>query len=60
MFKSYTSYDNLLLPPCLVDFIPQTAPVRVVLRIIEQINHDELARLPNFLYLRESSKISQR
>lgn len=38
MFKSYTSNDNLLLPPCLGDFIPQNDPVRVVHRIIEQIN----------------------
>ena len=42
MFKSYTSNDNLLLPPCLGDFIPQNDPVRVVHRIIEQINLEEL------------------
>ena len=36
MFKGYTSNDNLLLPPCLGDFIPQNDPVRVVHRIIEQ------------------------
>ena len=39
MFKSYTSNDNLLLPPCLGDFIPQ-----VVHRIIEQINLEKLYR----------------
>lgn len=44
MFKSYTSNDNLLLPPCLVDFIPQNDPVRVVHRIIEQINLEKLYR----------------
>ena len=44
MFKSYTSNDNLLLPPCLGDFIPQNDPVRVVHRIIEQINLEELYR----------------
>ena len=44
MFKSYTSNDNLLLPPCLDDFIPQNDPVRVVHRIIEQINLEELYR----------------
>lgn len=44
MFKSYTSNDNLLLPPCLGDFIPQNDPVRVVHRIIEQINLEELNR----------------
>ena len=42
MFKSYTSNDNLLLPPCLGDFIPQNDPVRVVHRIIEQINLEAL------------------
>ena len=31
--------DNLLLPPCLGDFIPQNDPVRVVHRIIEQNNN---------------------
>lgn len=44
MFKSYTSNDNLLLPPCLGDFIPQNDPVRIVHRIIEQINLEELYR----------------
>ena len=44
MFKSYTSNDNLLLPPCLGDFIPRNDPVRVVHRIIEQINLEELYR----------------
>ena len=44
MFKCYTSNDNLLLPPCLGDFIPQKDPVRVVHRIIEQINLEELYR----------------
>ena len=28
MFKSYTSNDNLLLPPCLGDFIPRTGSFR--------------------------------
>ena len=44
MFKNYTSNDNLLLPPCLGDFIPQNDPVRVVHRIIAQINLEELYR----------------
>ena len=44
MFKNYTSNDNLLLPPCLGDFIPQNDPVRVVHRIIEQISLEELYR----------------
>ena len=42
MFKSYTSNDNLLLPPCLGDFISLNDPIRVVHRIIEQINLEEL------------------
>ena len=44
MFKSYTSNDNLLLPPCLGDFISLNDPIRVVHRIIEQINLKELNR----------------
>ena len=44
MFKGYTSNDNLLLPPCLGDFIPRNDPVRVVHRIIEQINLEKLYR----------------
>lgn len=44
MFKSYTSNDNLLLPPCLGDFIPQNDLVRIVHRVIEQINLEELYR----------------
>ncbi|GAB6010381.1 transposase [Dysgonomonas reticulitermitis] len=38
MFKSYTTNDNLLLPPSLGELIPATDPVRVVNRIIEQID----------------------
>jgi Transposase and inactivated derivatives len=38
MFKSYTTNDNLLLPPCLGDFIDANDPVRVVDRIIEQLD----------------------
>ena len=44
MFKSYTSNDNLLLPPCLGDFISLNDSIRVVHRIIEQINLEELYR----------------
>ena len=44
MFKGFTSIDNLLLPPCLGDFIPRNDPVRVVHRIIEQINLEALYR----------------
>lgn len=38
MFKSYTTNDNLLLPPTLGELIPCNDPVRVVDRIIEQID----------------------
>ena len=38
MFKSYTTNDNLLLPPTLGELIPSNDPVRVVNRIIEQID----------------------
>ena len=48
MFKSYTSNDNLLLPPCLGDFIPRNDPVRVVHRIIEQINLKDFYRKYSF------------
>ena len=44
MFKNHTSNDNLLLPPCLGDFITQNDPVRVAHRIIEQISLKELYR----------------
>lgn len=38
MFKSYTTNDNLLLPPSLGELISENDPVRVVNRIIEQID----------------------
>ena len=38
MFKSYTTNDNLLLPPSLGELIPDNDPVRVVNRIIEQVD----------------------
>lgn len=38
MFKSYTTNDNLLLPPALGDFIEQKDPVRVINRIIESVD----------------------
>ena len=44
MFKSYTTNDNLLLPPSLGEMIPQNDPVRVVHRIIEQIDLKSLYR----------------
>ena len=44
MFKSYITNDNLLLPPSLGEMIPQNDPVRVVHRIIEQIDLKSLYR----------------
>jgi len=44
MFKSYTTNDNLLLPPSLGEMIPQNDPVRVVHHIIEQIDLKSLYR----------------
>jgi len=38
MFKSYTTNDNLLLPPTLGDFIQAKDPVRVINRIIESVD----------------------
>lgn len=54
MFKSYTTNDNLLLPPCLGDLIPDSDPVRVVDRIIEQIDlstlYSKYSRLGSHAY----------
>ena len=36
-FKSYNPNDNLLLPPCLGDFLPQKNPARVVSAIVERM-----------------------
>lgn len=38
MFKSYTTNDNLILPPSLGELIPGNDPVRVVNRIMEEID----------------------
>ena len=37
VFKSYNPNDNLLLPPCLGDFLPQNNPDRVVSAIVERM-----------------------
>lgn len=41
-YKSYNQNDNLLLPPSLGDFIPQTHPVRVVNAIIDKLDIQEI------------------
>jgi transposase len=38
MFKSYTTNDNLLLPPTFGDLIEEKDPVRVINRIIESVD----------------------
>ena len=32
VFKSYNTNDNLLLPPCLGDYLPQNHPARYIFR----------------------------
>ena len=34
VFKSYNTNDNLLLPPCLGDYLPQNHPARVISAIV--------------------------
>lgn len=54
MFKSYTTNDNLLLPPNLGELISENDPVRVVNRIIEQIDlkilYAKYSRLGSYAY----------
>ena len=38
VYKSYNPNDNLLLPPCLGDYLPQNHPVRIVSTIIDRID----------------------
>ena len=38
IFKSYNPNDNLLLPPCLGDYLPQNHPSRVVSAIIDRLD----------------------
>jgi len=42
VFKSYSSNDNLLLPPCLGDYLPQNHPSRVVSAIIDRLDISEI------------------
>lgn len=42
VFKSYNPNDNLLLPPCLGDYIPQNHPARVVSAIIDRLDISEI------------------
>ena len=38
VFKSYNQNDYLLFPPCLGDFIPENAPVRVLNAIVDNLD----------------------
>ena len=38
VFKSYNPNDNLLLPPCLGDYLPQNHPARVVSAMIDRLD----------------------
>ena len=42
VFKSYNPNDNLLLPPCLGDYLPQNHPARVVSAIIDRLDISEI------------------
>ena len=42
VFKSYNPNDNLLLPPCLGDYLPQNHPSRVVSAIIDRLDISEI------------------
>ena len=38
VYKSYNPNDNLLLPPCLGDYLPQNHPARVVSAMIDRLD----------------------
>ncbi len=42
IFKSYNPNDNLLLPPCLGDYLPQNHNARVVSAIIDRLDISEI------------------
>ena len=42
VLKSYNPNDNLLLPPCLGDYLPQNHPARVVSAIIDRLDISEI------------------
>ena len=43
-FKSYNPNDNLLLPPCLGDYLPENHNARVVSAIIDRLDISEIER----------------
>ncbi len=42
VYKSYNPNDNLLLPPCLGDYLPHNHPSRVVSAIIDRLDISEI------------------
>lgn len=42
VFKTYNPNDDLLLPPCLGDYLPQNHPSRVVSAIIDRLDISEI------------------
>ena len=42
IYKYYNPNDNLLLPPCLGDYLPQNHPSRVVSAIIDRLDMSEI------------------
>lgn len=42
VFKSYNTNDNLLLPPCLGDYLPQNHPARVISAIVDRLDISEI------------------
>ena len=42
VFKTYNPNDDLLLPPCLGDCLPQNHPSRVVSAIIDRLDISEI------------------
>ena len=42
IFRSYNPNDNLLLPPCLGDYLPQNHPARLVSAIVEKLDIFEI------------------
>ena len=43
-FKSYNQNDNLLLPPCLGDYLPENHKARVVSAIIDRLDISEIEK----------------
>lgn len=44
VYKSYNPNDNLLLPPCLGDYLPENHKARVVSAIIDRLDISEIEK----------------